>query len=349
MATATAPATGVSNNQHNPMKASLLAEALDLLVRVKQPGMVWGKPGVGKSMIMAQLCSTRGSDWQFMDFRLLIRDAVDMRGVPFVDEKTGRTMWAVPAEFPKAGTKGIWFLDELTAAHPQIQAVAYQLVLDRAIGEYKLPDGWVVMAAGNYEEDGAVSHRMPSPLRSRFTHLDLVVDLNDWCTWAAGAGIAPEVIGFLRFKPALLHDFNKGDRAFPCPRTWEFVSNIYKARPNQSVEHALYVGTVGMGAAIEFSAFCRLWRQLPDIDSLIAAPTTSALPTELSVLYAVSAALAQRATIKNLKAIMVYLERLPQVEFAVMCVRDIMVRTPNLAKTVAFGQWCDKYQAMYTV
>jgi hypothetical protein len=317
--------------------------ALDLLIRAKRPGMVWGKPGIGKSAIIAMLATLR-TGWQFLDFRLLIRDAVDMRGVPFVDDKTGRTMWAVPAEFPKEG-KGIWFLDEINAAHPQVQAVAYQLVLDRAIGEYKLPDGWVILAAGNNEEDGAVVHRMPSPLRSRFVHLDLEADLDDWCDWALKAGIESVVIGFLRFKPELLHQFVKTDRAFPCPRTWEFISHIVKEAPDPSVEHALFEGTIGKGAAAEFSAFIRLYRELPNIDAIIKDPAKAPLPKggDISVYYAVAAALGRRADIKNFGAIVTYLERFPDVEFNVMAIRDAMRRNAELRSLPAFTTWCHKH------
>ena len=324
---------------------SSLVEILDtVLIPAKRPGFIWGKPGVGKSAIMAQLAAKRAG-WKFLDFRLLIRDSVDVRGVPFVDEKTGRTMWAVPAEFPKDG-EGIWFLDELNAAHPQVQAVAYQLVQDRAIGEYKLPDGWVVMAAGNNDEDGAVTHRMASPLRSRFVHLNLEVSLPDWLRWASSHDIHPMVIGFLNFRPELIHQFAKTEKAFPCPRTWEFVSDIMKMSPSEKIELPLIAGTVGQGAAIEFLAFARLYRGLPDIGAILQNPKTAPIPasTDMQVYYAIAAALGRRATVANFGAVVTYLDRLPLVEFNVMAVRDAISRLPELMSTKVFTQWCHTHQ-----
>lgn len=323
------------------MKATDLIKALDICIDIKRPVMVWGSPGIGKSRIMAEV-ATKRKGWKLLDCRLLIRDVVDMRGVPFVDPETQQTKWAVPAEFPTEG-KGVWFLDEINAAHPQVQAVAYQLVLDRAIGEYKLPDGWVVMAAGNNESDGAVTHKMPSALRNRFLHLDLEADLDDWVKWAAGADIHPMVIGFVRFKPSFLHAFDKNAKAFPTPRTWEFVSDIVKAGADPSVEDALYQGLVGVGAATDFSAFVRLYRQLPDIDLIIAEPTKARVPTELGALYAVAAALGKRATPKTFANIVTYLERLP-VEFNVMAVTDMVSRlgtelASNQASRAHFTTW----------
>jgi hypothetical protein len=271
-----------------------------------------------------------------------MRDTVDMRGIPFVD-KDGRTRWAVPAEFPKPGTKGIWLLDEANAAHPQVQVVAYQLTHDRMVGEYPVPDDWVVVLAGNYESDGAVVHKMSSALSSRVIHLDLEADLDDWCAWAGKNGIEPMVIGFVRFRPELMHQFDKKDRAFPCPRTWEFVSDIIKAKPDPSVENALFEGTIGKGAAAELSGFVRLYRELPSIDDLIANPKTAKLPTEIAAKYAVAAALGRKANVKNFANVITYLERLPEVEFNVMAVKDAVARDTELRSTAVFGRWCQAH------
>lgn len=324
------------------MKASNLEKALDLCFKTKRAAMIWGSPGVGKSAIVAAMATKR--NWQLLDFRLVMRDAVDMRGVPFV-AKDGRTQWAVPAEFPKEGTKGIWLLDEVNAAHPQVQVVAYQLTHDRAVGEYKVPDGWVIVMAGNKEDDGAVTHKMSTALSSRVVHLDLDVDNDDWLEWARGAGVADEIRAFIKFRPHLLHQFEpkKKERSFPCPRTWEIASDIVKLKPAPEVEHELFEGTVGKGAAVELSAFIRSWRAMPDLDNIIANPTTAYVPsdqTEIGTLYAVASALPMKATLKNWNNIVTYLERLP-VEFNVMAVRDAVHRNKSLIQTGGiFNAWC---------
>ncbi len=322
------------------MKASDLRDALKVCFATKRAAMVWGSPGVGKSAIIAQLAKELGVD--LLDFRLVMRDTVDMRGVPFVD-KAGRTQWAVPAEFPKEGTKGIWLLDEANAAHPQVQVVAYQLTHDRAVGDYKVPDGWVIVLAGNKETDGAVVHKMSTALSSRVVHLDLDVDLEDWLTWAKDAKVHDMVRAFVKFRPNLLHSFDPKlkARSFPCPRTWEIVSDIIKAGPKPSVEHALFEGTVGAGAAVELSGFVRSWRSIPDIDGIIADPKHARVPDatrEIGALYAVAIALANRASVLNFDKIITYLERLP-VEFNVMAVTDAVQHKTELHSTKGFGKW----------
>lgn len=323
------------------MKASNLVKALKICFAQKRAAMIWGSPGVGKSAIIAGLAKELGLE--LLDMRLVMRDTVDMRGVPFVDDN-GRTQWAVPAEFPKPGTSGIWFLDEANAAHPQVQVVAYQLTHDRQIGEYKVPDGWVIVLAGNKETDGAVVHKMSSALGSRVIHLELDVDLNDWANWAKSADVHPMIRAFVKFRPNLLHAFDPKlkARTFPCPRTWEIASDIMKAGPDVSVEHDLFIGTVGEGAAIELSGFARSWRSIPDLDDIIANPGTAAVPDaqrEIGALYAVAIGLSNRANVVNFGAIVKYLERLP-VEFNVMATTDAVKRDGELQLTSAYGKWC---------
>jgi MoxR-like ATPase len=176
----------------------------------------------------------------------------------------GRSKWATPEFLPQNGS-GILFLDELNAA-AMVQASCYQLVLDRKLGEYTLPDGWAIIAAGNRDSDRAVTTRMPTPLRNRFVHLEFEVDVQEWSEWAIQAGVRPEVIAFLRFRPELLSAFDRDANAFPSPRSWEFVSRILDSlgsQLNPAIEHEVIAGAVGTGAATEFSAFLRMSESCP--------------------------------------------------------------------------------------
>jgi MoxR-like ATPase len=185
------------------MKPSDIASSLQLLAQIQKPAFVWGPPGVGKSQIVAQVAALLGI--RLIDIRAILLDPVDLRGLPTVEQ--GRAAWATPAFLPEDGS-GILFLDELNAAPPLVQAACYQLVLDRAVGEYRLPDGWTVFAAGNREGDRAVTSRMSSALANRFVHLVFEPDLDDWSRWAMGPGdLRPEVVAFLRWRPELLHHF----------------------------------------------------------------------------------------------------------------------------------------------
>jgi hypothetical protein len=316
------------------MKPTGIAAALRVLIRARQPVFIWGPPGAGKSAMVQGV----GDALKMLlrDVRALLLDPVDLRGLPFLGTD-GRAKWATPEFLPQDG-EGILFLDELNAAPAMVQASCYQLVLDRKLGEYTLPDGWAIVAAGNRDSDRAATTRMPTPLRNRFVHLEFEVDLQEWCEWAIQAGIRPEVIAFLRFRPALLSVFDKDATAFPSPRSWEFVSRILDSLgspSNQAMEHELMAGAVGMGAATEFTGFLRMFRELPDVDSILLNPHQAPVPEEPSAQYAVASALARCAADTNFDRICTYLDRLPA-EFRILCVRDATLRDPTLRSTAAY-------------
>ena len=316
------------------MKASAISSALRTLVAARQPVFIWGSPGVGKSAVTHQLAALLKIPLQ--DVRALLLDPVDLRGLPFLGQD-GRSKWATPEFLPHEGS-GILFLDELNAAPGMVQAGCYQLVLDRKLGEYTLPEGWAIIAAGNRDSDRAVTTRMPTPLRNRFVHLEFEVDAQEWSEWAIQAGIRPEVIAFLRFRPELLSAFDRDANAFPSPRSWEFVSRILDSAPDQSVEHELLAGAVGAGAATEFSAFLRMFRELPNIDAILMNPLKEPVPENAAAQYAVASALARCASGINFDRVCLYLDRMPT-EFSVLCVRDASLREPAIRHTVGYTKW----------
>ena len=316
------------------MKASVISSALRTLVAARQPVFIWGGPGIGKSAVVRQLAEALAVPLQ--DVRALLLDPVDLRGLPFLGTD-GRSKWATPEFLPQDGT-GILFLDELNAAPAMVQASCYQLVLDRKLGEYTLPEGWAIVAAGNRDSDRAVTTRMPTPLRNRFVHLEFEVDLQEWSEWAIQAGIRPEVIAFLRFRQELLSAFDRDSNAFPSPRSWEFVSCILGAAPDQSVEHELFAGAVGAGAATEFSAFLKTFRELPNIDAILMNPLKEPVPENAAAQYAVASALAHCASDTNFERICTYLGRMPT-EFSVLCVRDASLREPAIRHTPGYTRW----------
>ncbi len=316
------------------MKASDISAALRVLVAAQQPVFVWGGPGIGKSAVVRQLAEALKIPLQ--DVRALLLDPVDLRGLPFLGND-GRSKWATPEFLPQDGA-GILFLDELNAAPAMVQASCYQLVLDRKLGEYTLPEGWAIIAAGNRNSERGATTRMPTPLRNRFVHLEFEVDVQEWSEWAIRARIRPEVIAFLRFRPELLSVFDRDANAFPSPRSWEFVSRILNSRPEPSVEHELIAGAVGSGPATEFSAFLRMFRELPNIDAILLNPAQEPVPANAAAQYAVASALGRCASDTNFDRICVYLNRLPT-EFRVLCVRDATLRDPAIRCTAGYVRW----------
>src|SRR5262245_58855024 len=310
------------------MKPSEVSLALARLLPTRRPLYLWGPPGVGKSSLVRQAAAQ--ADLDLLDVRAVLLDPVDLRGLPRIQGDSA--LWCPPAFLPRGGA-GVLFLDELAQAPPLVQAACLQLTLDRRVGEYQLPEGWSVVAASNRQEDRAGAHRLISPLLNRFVHLDLEVSHDDWQDWAVGAGVAPEVRSFLRYRPALLFQFDPaaGARAFPTPRSWEFVSGVLPHTPAELL-HPVVAGCVGEGPAAEFVAFARICRELPDPDQVLAGPATTSVPREPAVLYALCGALVERcrkANPKVLASFVQYVGRMPD-EFGVLAMRDALAVAPKL-------------------
>lgn len=322
------------------MKPSLIASALTSLITARQPVMIWGDPGVGKSQTVAQVA--KAMKRQFIDLRLPLLDAVDLRGIPTI--LNGKTVWNTPSFLPRTG-KGILFLDELVQAAPIVQSAASSLILDRRIGEYVLPDDWDVIAAGNRENNRAATQRMPSHIANRFTHLQYDVHLEDWVTWALQHNIYPAVIAFPQFRPELLHKFDPAVKANPTPRTYEFLSNILKAGLPDECFMETVQGTIGEGAAVEFTGFFRVFRSLPDYEDICKHPDSAQVPDNAAALYAVSSMLVNRAEVKHAKPVFTYVDRLPK-DFQVLIYRDITKKNPDISESAGYINWTVKNQAI---
>ena len=229
--------------------------------------MIWGPPGIGKSDIIEQIGREEGRP--VIDMRLLLLDATDLKGIPFYDPTNNTMKWAPPNELPRDGQgldNAILFLDEITAAPQSIQASAYQLVLNRRVGEYVLPKGVSIVAAGNRTTDKGVAHRMPTPLANRFVHYNLKVNFNDWQQWAIDSQIHPDVIGYLSAHRQNLDKFDptQPDPAYASPRSWYFVSKgLTSGGLPESLEYAFIAGTVGAGVANEFKGHRKFESMMP--------------------------------------------------------------------------------------
>lgn len=323
------------------MKPSLAIKSLSLLLSVNQPAFLSGPPGIGKSSLIKQYSQQHNLD--LIDLRAILLDPVDLRGLPIPvgdgDERTVR--WITPEFLPQSG-QGILFLDELNAAPRLVQSACLQLVLDRRIGEYQLPDGWQIVSAGNRETDGAGIGSMITPLADRFTHIEVEADLDDWCLWAFDNRVPAPLIAFLRFRPGLFSQTpsNNGEIVFNSPRSWAAVGEIMAQQPDKDIEFELYCGRVNEGTAQELIAFLEMYRSLPNIDAILINPQTSHVPgmDEPSALYAVVTALASKANPSNMDAIIQYADRLPK-EFAVCLIKDALSRNQDVASTQAFIRW----------
>lgn len=318
------------------MKASHISKALETLITTKQPVFLWGPPGIGKSQLVQQTGAKMGLE--ILDVRAVLLDPVDLRGIPNITED-GLAKWCTPSFLPQRG-RGILFLDELNAAPPLVQAACYQLILDRRIGEYVLPDGWAIIAAGNREKDRAVTHKMPSALANRFVHIDFSVDFQEWLIWAEKNTIVNEIIEFIRFRPALLHDFSpeKETRAFPSPRSWEFASRLVSQKLPDELLQELLEGTIGKGAATEFMGFMKIYNQLPKITDILSKPMEVTLPTDPAVLFATCEMVGKSVELDSADNLFQFADRLPE-EFGVLLVREAVRNCNQISQLNRFSTW----------
>jgi len=326
------------------MKASDLTYSLSALVVQKVPTFLWGAPGIGKSSIVKQIAKDKKIE--FIDLRLALMDPTDLKGIPFYDKETHTALWAPPAFLPSSG-EGILFLDELNSAAPAVQSSAYQLILDRRVGEYVLPDGWAIVAAGNRDGDRGVTYRMPAPLANRFVHFELDVNVDDWRSWAYKNSLDSRIIAYISYKNEHLFTFDAKENAktFATPRSWEYVHSILKSNIKESLLLDVIGGSVGREVAVGFLSFIKVMNRLPDLDKILAGELRE-YSEELDLLYAISSGLVSKYLRKpseeNLENLLAYTMELKS-EFAVMIVQDLQTNGVKMEHAPLFKEWVKKF------
>jgi hypothetical protein len=296
-----------------------------------------GASGIGKSQVVYQAAEALGMP--VVDLRLSQMDPVDLRGVPSITDNT--TVWNTPSFFPQdADSRGFLFLDEITSAPPAIQAVAYQLILDRQIGEYHLPDGWMIIAAGNRQSDRGVTFTMAAPLLNRMTELEVETTLDDFRNWWFEHGKRPEIAAFLSDRADYLHryDADHYGKQFPSPRAWAAANDILEMGFPEAVRIELLKGAVGDDAAGTFETFLRVWAVVPSIENIFRDPDSVEIPEQMNVRYCVAMGLAARMDRKTFNNAYAYLKRMPK-EFQTLCVKLAYQRDPAISQATKFAEW----------
>ena len=297
----------------------------------------WGPAGIGKSeavyLLAERIRKKTSKTVAVTDVRLLLFSPVDLRGVPVADADRKFTNWLMPQIFNMDLDEdhlNILFLDELSAAPQSVQAAAYQICLDRRVGEHMLPANCIVIAAGNRTTDQSVSYKMPKALCNRLMHFDFRVDFDSWRSWAVQHDIDSRIIGYLSFDNSrLCAEPDASDLAYPTPRSWSFVSNILKAMdcaPDKL--HQLISACIGNDAAIEFEAWCSVYQNLPSVQDIFCGRCHE-YPKTHDVLYAlissITAAVRTRRediTQQELENVCAYAKRFPE-DFAMSFFNDI--------------------------
>jgi hypothetical protein len=225
-------------------------------------------------------------------------EPTDIKGIPYFDTNSGKMVWGAPAELPDDELAAkydniVLFLDEMNSAAPAVQAAAYQLILNRRVGQYRLPDNVMIVAAGNREADKGVTYRMPAPLANRFIHLELAVSFDDWFEWAVTNRVHKDVVGFLNFAKRDLYDFDpkSPSRSFATPRSWSFVSELLEDDLDESTTTDLVAGAVGEGLAVKFMAHRKVASSMPDPVEILAGKVKEMKTKEISAMYSLTVSL----------------------------------------------------------
>jgi hypothetical protein len=258
--------------------------------KVQRPLFLWGPPGIGKSELVENITKDLGG--YMIDLRLGQMEPTDIRGIPFYNKDSGKMDWAPPVELPDDELASqypvvVLFLDELNSAAPSVQSAAYQLILNRRIGKYKLPDNVVMVAAGNRESDKGVTYRMPTPLANRFIHQEMKVDFASWQEWAVLNKIHKDVVGYLSFAKQDLYDFDakSASRAFATPRSWSFVSELLDDECDNDTLTNLIAGTVGEGLAVKFMTHRKVASKMPNPLDILKGKVKDLNVKEVSAMY----------------------------------------------------------------
>ena len=318
--------------------------------------MLWGPPGVGKSQAVRQIAKgievSTGKKTVVTDVRLLLFNPIDLRGIPTSNQDKTLAVWLKPQIFQMDESDdvvNILFLDEISAAPQSVQAAAYQITLDRVVGEHKLPDNCIVIAAGNRVTDKSVAFKMPKALANRLLHIDVEGNFDSWKKWAIANSINEKVIGFLSFRQSYLMGFkaSSDDLAFPTPRSWEMVSNLLNCVSDDIDKmYSLISGLVGVGVAVEFRTWCNVYKDLPDINEIFNGKMP-AVPSKPDVMYALISSMTAYArehkdNIDEITNSIKYAQQLPP-DFSAVLMKDYMYLDKNykekLMRIPEFSRW----------
>lgn len=326
--------------------------AIDLIMPVlkaRKVPMLHGSPGTGKSAIYKTLA--KRNNLKLIDLRLSQCDPSDLMGFPAID-KEKKTAGYVPMDFfpiegtpIPAGFKGwMLLLDEFNSAPRAVEAAAYRLVLDREVGQHKLHENVVCVAAGNLQTDGAIVNKLSTASQSRMIHFVIHTEVEAWCEWGVENGIDHRIVAFIRFRNELLHKFDPrhNDMTFPCPRTWEFMSDILKHIPTLESKHvAIMAGTISEGPAREFYEFTHIYTTLPTLQQILANPEGIALSSEPSVNYAITGMLSGSMSVANAEQMFKYITRM-NVEFQFITLSSAIRINKKLLSVPMLSKWAIK-------
>jgi hypothetical protein len=311
------------------------------------PVLVTGHSGIGKTQVTDLYAHNDVGG--YMELRTSQMDPSDIKGIPYLDG--GISRWASPDFLPyedRDGKYGVLCLEEILDGTQEVNASTQSLVLERRVGDYRLPDGWQIIALGNRKEHGGINRGLSVPQKTRYAHIEAIMELGADTQAKDGllphfirSGVDPIVISFLKFHPDMafkMPETGAAEWAYPNPRAWERVSGVRKKDPSKSMRFNLYASLVGEGAAVAFASHEDVAVDVPDPLDCIKSPDKTRIPENPSAKYAIACSLAQYADQKNFDNVLKYMSRLDP-EFTTLCVMQAWKKTKELEDTKAFSTW----------
>jgi hypothetical protein len=326
------------------MTPKALKETLASLVNQKLPAFIWGPSGIGKSAIVQEIAHDLGV--RFLDLHLTLLDPSDLKGIPFL--KDDEAIWASPSFLPKKDRKGgILFLDEFNAASASVQAAAYQLILNRRIGEYILPDNWAIVASGHRDSDHSISHEIPLSLANHFVHFDMEYSISDWRDWAFREKVHDSIIAFISLHHDALFQFDPSseEKAYPTPRSWEHVDTILKSKMSEEHLYDAISGAIGPKYASKFLTFKQQSCELPVFQEIFEG-RCKYYPEDLCALHVAVTVLVSNALRKPNKQVLNHLLRYTldlEADFALMIIKDLESQGITFDRLEAWKTWSEKF------
>lgn len=332
--------------EHSPKE---MKQALIEVLKAGLVSFIAGPPGTAKSSIVKQIADEY--DLVMLDTRLSTYAPEDLNGLPM---RTGDKATFVPFDnfpikgdpIPKGKNGFLIFLDEITSCAKSVEAAAYRLVLDREIGNHKLHPDTYIICAGNRETDGAVARRLGTAMRTRVVHLSMGISTDDFIEYANDKRLDSRIVGYLSFAPTDLYvyDKNSTDETYPCPRTWEFVSQYIKGKSVDDISTRILGGIISFGMAQKFMTYLEVYSQLPSYEQIVKFPEQTNVPEEMETRYAVATMLLDRCDIADFEQVTKYIHRLPT-EYQMVFLLGIRRRQPKIVNQTKI--WAKAIQSIH--
>lgn len=330
------------------MKPKELRRFLSFTITNKENVLIKGKPGIGKSDIVAQACQDAG--YELIISHPVVSDPTDYKGMPFQDGKKADFLpFGELERIIKATKPTVYFLDDLGQAPSSVQAACMQLLLARCINNFKVSDKVTFIAATNRKEDKAGVTGILEPVKSRFASIvELTVSTEDWCEWAVANNMPHELISFLRFRPDMLDKDAPASKDIVnshSPRTIASLGRLQNKGVPIDLRYEAFKGAAGEGFAAEYISYLALYTKLPTFEQILSDPSRIEIPSDPSLLFALSGLVSSKADLKNIDKLMQFIERMP-VEMQVATIKN-MASSTSLMTCKSMTSWFIKNSSVF--